>query len=675
MNTNTILLIILSLVTAGGLSFYQYFYKNKNYNKVNFLLALLRFISIFSIILLLINPVISRKTYETSKTPLPIIVDNSQSISELKQEKISKELSQKLLENTQLNDKYDVQLFSFDNDFYTNKPIDYKGKQTNIHKVAQNMKQLYRNQNFPIVLLSDGNQTIGNDYVYSFPQNNQLYPLVFGDTTSFLDIKINQLNVNKYAFLKNKFPVEVFLQYNGDKSINTTFSIQEGNHTIHKQIISFSANKKSQEISVLLNANKVGVHSYKASITTSEIEKNKYNNTKNFAVEIIDQRSEIALISAINHPDLGALKRAIETNVQHKVTLVKPQQIKSLNSYNVLILYQPNIQFKPILEQNKNLQLNTFVITGLSTDYNILNEYQDQLKFRMSNQNENFTAQFNPEFNLFALDNIGFEQFPPLENSFGNINITGNVNTLLQSQIRNINTKNPLLAFAESGIKRNAYLFGENIWKWRLESHVKTKSFEQFDIFIDKIIQFLASNVSKKSLIVTHESFYNSGENIEVSAQFFNKNYEFEENAKLTIQLKNNKTKTTKVYDFLKGNGEYKVNLDGLEAGNYSFTVKENNSKASYSNKFEVLYFEIEKQFVNPDISRLTQLARNTNSKIFYPNQVDKLITELLKKESFPAIQKEIVKKSALIESIWLLILLAITLATEWFIRKYNGML
>ncbi|SNB17886.1 conserved membrane hypothetical protein [Flavobacterium psychrophilum] len=675
MNTNTILLIILSLVTAGGLSFYQYFYKNKNYNKVNFLLALLRFISIFSIILLLINPVISRKTYETSKTPLPIIVDNSQSISELKQEKISKELSQKLLENTQLNDKYDVQLFSFDNDFYTNKPIDYKGKQTNIHKVAQNMKQLYRNQNFPIVLLSDGNQTIGNDYVYSFPQNNQLYPLVLGDTTSFLDIKINQLNVNKYAFLKNKFPVEVFLQYNGDKSINTTFSIQEGNHTIHKQIISFSANNKSQEISVLLNANKVGVHSYKASITTSEIEKNKYNNTKNFAVEIIDQRSEIALISAINHPDLGALKRAIETNVQHKVTLVKPQQIKSLNSYNVLILYQPNIQFKPILEQNKNLQLNTFVITGLSTDYNILNEYQDQLKFRMSNQNENFTAQFNPEFNLFALDNIGFEQFPPLENSFGNINITGNVNTLLQSQIRNINTKNPLLAFAESGIKRNAYLFGENIWKWRLESHVKTKSFEQFDIFIDKIIQFLASNVSKKSLIVTHESFYNSGENIEVSAQFFNKNYEFEENAKLTIQLKNNKTKTTKVYDFLKGNGEYKVNLDGLEAGNYSFTVKENNSKASYSNKFEVLYFEIEKQFVNPDISRLTQLARNTNSKIFYPNQVDKLITELLKKESFPAIQKEIVKKSALIESIWLLILLAITLATEWFIRKYNGML
>ena len=675
MNTNTILLILLSLVIAGGLSFYQYFYKNRNYNKVNILLALLRFISIFSILLLLINPIISRKTYETSKTPLPIVIDNSQSISELKQEKITTELSQKLSENSQLKEKYDVQLFSFDNDFYADKPLDFKGKQSNIHKVAQNLKQLYRNQNFPIVLLSDGNQTIGSDYVYSFPENNQVYPLILGDTTSFLDIKINQLNVNKYAFLKNKFPVEAFLQYNGNKAITTTFSIMQGNNVIHKQNISFSANKKSQNISVLLNADKVGVHTYRAVISTSEAEKNKYNNVKNFAVEVIDQRSEIALISSINHPDLGAIKRAIESNVQRKVTLLKPQQIKSLQDYTILILYQPNSEFKAVLEQNKNLQLNTFVITGLNTDYAILNQYQDQLEFKMSGQKEDFTAEFNAQFNSFALDNIGFEQFPPLENPFGNIIIKGNVNTLLQSQIRNIKTENPLLAFAENGIKRNAYLFGENIWKWRLESHVKTKSFERFDVFMDKIIQFLASNASKKSLIVTHESFYNSGEKIEISAQYFNKNYEFEENAQLTIQLKNKKTNVSKIYDFLKGNGEYKVNLDGLEAGNYSFTVKENNSKASYSSNFEVLDFEIEKQFINPDVSRLSQLATNTNGKIFYPTQVDLLINELLKKESFPAIEKEVIQKSPLIDWIGLLILLAFSLATEWFVRKYNGML
>ena len=100
MTTDTILLILLSLVIAIGLSFYQYFYKNRGYIKITIFLSILRFISIFCIILLLINPIIARKTYETSKTPLPIVVDNSQSIAELKQDNLAKELSKKLSENT-----------------------------------------------------------------------------------------------------------------------------------------------------------------------------------------------------------------------------------------------------------------------------------------------------------------------------------------------------------------------------------------------------------------------------------------------------------------------------------------------------------------------------------------------------------------------------------------------
>jgi hypothetical protein len=675
MTTNNILLIIVSVLIAAGLSFYQYLYKVKNKSKLILFLTFLRFLILFTILLLLINPIISKKTYEITKTPLPIVVDNSQSINELKQEGLAKALSEKFSQNAKLKNKYDVQLYTFDEDFYTGNPLDFKGKQSNIHKVAQNLKQLYRNQTFPIVLLTDGNQTIGNDYVYSFPKSNKVYPIVLGDTTTFLDIKINQLNVNKYAFLKNKFPVEVFLQYNGKKAINTSFSIQQGNKIIHKQQVSFSAINKSQEVSVLLNADRVGVQTYKAVISSVENEKNKYNNVKNFAVEIIDQRSEIALIASINHPDLGAIKRSIEANAQRKVILVNPINIKSLENYNVLIYYQPNSDFKTVFELNKNLQLNTWIITGMNTDFNFLNQNQDQIEFQMSGQKEDFTAEFDTQFNAFAIDNIGFDQFPPLENPFGKIAIKGNLSTLLSSRIRTIKTENPLLVFAENGIRRNAFLFGENIWKWRVESHLKTKEFEQFDIFMDKSIQFLASNASKKSLVVSHESFYNSGENIEIGAQYFNKNYEFEENARLTITLKNKKTNISKIYDFLKGTGEYRVNVEGLASGNYSFTVKENNSKKSYTSSFEVLDFDIEKQAVNPDLARLQQLAANTNGKVFDPAKIDLLIAELLDQSTFTAMQKEIVKKSPLIDWIWLLVILAVSLACEWFVRKYNGML
>jgi hypothetical protein len=675
MKTNTILLLLISLLIAGGLSFFQYYYKAKTKSKVSLVLAFLRFLSIFGVLLLLINPIMSRKTLETIKTPLPIVVDNSSSIADLNAKETALEVHKKLHQNAAIQEKFEVQSYQFDADFQQSTAFDFKGTQTSIDEVAKNLKSSNKNISFPTVLISDGNQTSGNDYVYSFDANNKVFPVIVGDTTKFLDLKLTQVNVNKYAFHKNKFPVEVFLSYSGNKSVNANFTISVGNSVVSMQNVSFSSYKKYVILNVLLPADKVGLQVFKATISSKENEKNTYNNSKNFAVEVIDQKTNVAIVSSINHPDIGALKRAIETNAQRKVTIVKPNSINSLQYFNILILYQPTTEFKSVFENNKLAGINTFIITGNSTDFNFLNQQQSSLFYKMSGQKEDYLAEFNSQFNLFAIDNIGFENFPPLQNAFGTVTTNGSVSTLLSSKIRNIETNSPMLAFAENQGKRSAYLLGENLWKWRLQSHVENQSFDKFDAFVDKIIQFLSSNDSKKSLVVNHENFYNSGEPIEISAQFFNKNYEFDEKARLSIAVTNVKTKQIKNYDLLKGNNSFKVNLDGLLAGSYTFSVQELNSKTSYSGQFEILDFDIEKQFVNPDLEKLNQLANQTQGKLYYPNQVDALIKILLEDENYKAVQKEVVMKTPLIDWMWLLVLLAISLASEWFIRKYNGML
>lgn len=675
MPTNTILLLLLSLAIAGGLSYFQYFYKASSKSKVTKLLAFLRFLSIFGILLLLINPILSRKTFEIIKTPLAIVVDNSKSIAELKADKTSKELFEKLNANSDLKEKFDIQTYKFDSEFQSADEFDFKGNESKISEVSKNLKSINKNLNYPTVLISDGNQTSGEDFVYSFDTKNKVYPLVVGDTTTYLDLKVIQVNANKYAFHKNKFPVEVFLQYAGNKSINTNFSISQGKSVLSKQTLAFSPSRKSQVVNVLLPADKVGLQLFTATISSSESEKNKYNNTKKFAVEVIDQRTEVAIVSAINHPDVGALKRSIESNASRKVTIVKPKEINELNKFNVLILYQPNGEFKQLFESNKNTKLNTWIITGNNTDYNLLNQYQNVLDFKMSSQKENYLASYESNFNLFALDNIGFENFPPLENPFGTITANENVSVLLTSRIRNVETNSPLLAFSDNQGSRSAFLLGENIWKWRGQTYLDKKEFTDFDLFVDKTIQFLATNNSKKSLIVNHERFYNSGDALEITAQYFNKNYELDEKARLTISVTNTKTKQVKKYDLLRDSNAFKVNLDGLIAGQYTFTVKELNSNASYTSGFEILDFDIEKQFVNPDLTKLKQLTSQTNGKVFVPNQIDDLVKTLLANEDYKAVQKAIVKKTPIIDWVWLLILIAISLASEWFIRKYNGML
>ena len=675
MTTNTILLILLSFGIAFAVSFYQYLYKAKSRSKVTLLLAFLRFFSVFALLLLLINPIISRKTIETVKTPLPIVIDNSASMADLNSDKQALELFEKLKDNSALNDKFEIQAYQFDEDFLPADTIDFKGKQSNIDAVAKNLKNIYKNQTFPSVLISDGNQTSGEDYVFGFNPDNKVFPLVVGDTTTYLDLRVAQLNVNKYAFHKNKYPVEVFLNYAGTKSLNATFKITQGNTVLNEQTVAFSPSKKSATLNVLLPADKVGLQLLKATVSSKESEKNSYNNTKNFAVEVIDQKTAIALIADMSHPDLGAIKRSIETNAQRKVTILKPNQISSLEDYNVLILYQPTVAFKSVFEKNANAKINTWIITGNDTDFNFLNQNQSQFSFKMSSQKEDYLASFETQFNLFALDNIGFEQFPPLENPFGTITTNGNTNVLLSSTIRNIPTNQPLLVFNETQSKRSAYLFGENIWKWRADYYLNKKNFIDFDVFLDKTIQFLASDNARKSLVVNHERFYNSGEAIKITAQYFNKNYELDEKARLTIAVTNTKTKQVKQYDLLRTSNAFQVNLDGLAAGNYKFTVKELNSNVSYSGGFEVLDFDIEKQFVNPDWNKLNQLATQTQGKAYLANQVDALVQQLVEDDSYKAVQKTITKKSPLIDWIWLLILLATSLAVEWFVRKYNGLL
>ena len=675
MTTSTILLILLSVIISGAVAFYQYLFKADNQNKTNWLLAFLRFISVFSLLLLLINPVISRKSIETNKIPLAIVADNSRSISELKANDVEKEVFEKLTSNSALKEKFEIQTYTFDEEFFAGKPLDFKGNQSNIDNVATNLKQLNKNTFYPVVLLTDGNQTIGNDYVYSFQETANVFPVVLGDTTTTFDLKINQLNANKYAFLKNKFPVEVFLQYNGSKAISANFSIEKNGKKISSQAINFDKKNKVQSVQILIEADRVGLQKYKAVISSATKEKNSYNNVKNFAVEVIDQRKEIAIISEMSHPDLGAMKRAIESNAQRKVTLLKTNTISDLKKYNLLILYQPTASFRKVFEANKNLRINTFIITGMSTDFNLLNQMQSDLEFRLTNKKEDFTSSFVTGFNLFAQNDIQFEQFPPLENPFGKITEKGSVNTLLTAKVNGIEVGNPILTFSEKGNSRSAYLLGENSWKWRMESHVINQSYEKYDQFIDKIIQYLSTNSAKKSLLVEHESFYNSGETIEIFAQYFNKSYELEENANLSINLTNKNTKSTKNYNFSKANNGYQAIFEGLEPGNYAFQVKESSSNASYNGTFEVLDFDVEKQFVNPDVSKLQQLANQNKGEVIYPNQIDKLIQKLLEKDTYLPVEKSLIKNSPLIDWIILLIILAVSLATEWFVRKFNGLL
>ena len=119
----------------------------------------------------------------------------------------------------------------------------------------------------------------------------------------------------------------------------------------------------------------------------------------------------------------------------------------------------------------------------------------------------------------------------------------------------------------------------------------------------------------------------------------------------------------------------YKIDLDILEPGSYSFDVKINNQLYNKSGTIEIMEFNIEEQFVNANINDLKQLAYNTDGKLFLDSQVNKLVEELISDNRFYSTQKTIKKSVYLLDITFILFLLFISLSFEWLIRKYNGLI
>ena len=641
------------------------------------MLGVLRFSTLFSILVLIINPKFVSETFTIDKPKLPVVVDNSASVRALNQVENVNSLIKSLKGNQALNDKFDLSFYSFGSNLRDSDSLTFTKKNTNISRALGSVNELFKNQTAPTLLITDGNQTIGSDYEFTSPElTNEVFPIILGDSITYTDIKIELLNTNRYAFLKNQFPVEVLLVYAGESSINSEFIVQQGNSIIYKEKLSFSLNDNTKTISFTIPALDVGLQKYKAQILPLQDEKNTTNNRKQFAVEVIDQATNVLVISEITHPDLGAFKKAITTNDQRRVTFKRPSEaISILNDYQIVLLYQPDRNFRGVYSEIAKLKKNTFVITGLQTDWNFLNNIQENYIKNVNNQSEDVSGSLNPNYGTFAIDDIGFASLKPLKTLFGDLEILAPHDIVLEQYIDGIASESPMLVTMEVDGVRHAIWDGENIWKWRAQCFIDTDSFEDFDDFLGKMIQYLASNKRRSRLEVTNEGYYYNNNSIKVSAQYFDQNFIFDSRASLLITVTNSETKDKIVLPMLLKNNFYDIDLNSLSAGEYQYTVAVSDQTVMRSGNFTILDFDVEEQFLNADVTKLNKLATNTGGKAFFITETSEILSALIKDDSFQLTQKRAQKVVPLIDWKYLLGLIVFLLTSEWLLRKYNGLI
>ncbi len=649
-----------------------------------------RFVVLFCLAFLLLSPVIKYLQRYFDEPIIIVAQDNSESIG-----LVTNRGSDTPVEYIKqfddfyksLSSEYETRYFSFGEQLGDTLSFEFDEKETNISELFDEIEKKLINYNIgAMVIASDGIYNRGLNPVYAakdfaFP----VYTIALGDTAKKHDVIVKNVFSNQIAFLQDYFPIEATLTSFGFKNQAVNVKVFHKGRMVAQQLVNIANEDYSQQLHFDVLATDKGLQSYTLTAEPKEGEFSKANNSQQFVIDVVDDKKKVLILSHAVHPDVGAIKNALNSNKNIIVQSYTFDQFKgNVSDYQMVVFHQlPSFAYnvQKLTDQLARDKIPVLFIVGPQTNVIAFNQLLTGISITNKKQlNEQVIPEINPGFKLFELDEKFAELIadcPPLSSLFGSYNVSGQFEFLLTQKIKGIKTNKPLLAFENTlltGKAKNAYLFGEGIWRWRIKDYLLHENHEQFDAFINKIVQFLALDIKKERFMVYHKNIFNENEDIFLRAEFYNQTYELTNEPEVLLELTSADNKKYN-YSFSKTGKAYNLNIGRLPQGSYQYvaTTTFESKKFSKTGQVRVIPINIEYQDLTANHQLMSQLSMQSNGKMYYPDQMNELLEELKNSDSIKPVSHSITDLVDLIELKWIFFLLVFFLTVEWFVRKFYG--
>ncbi len=682
--------LIIILLASLFLSYFFY-RKDKSLEEVNtktlFLLRTLRFLSLFLLATLLLKPLINKISKTIQKPEIVILQDNSKSLILTKDSAYYKGKYKAKLKQLvdDLNKSAKTNFYTFDNLLHKNGEINFSGEKTDIYNAVNNIENLYAGRKLAaIILATDGIVTQGGA-IENIKSKVPVYSILMGDSTQYEDLSVSDVLYNKDVFLGNIFPVVVDIKNNRlSKSVSSELKIYVNGKLYNTQKVDIDKNTTLTKVPLKIKADKKGVLNVKLKLSELKNEQNKQNNTYNFAVNVVDSRKKILIISNSPHPDVAALKSVFKNSSFIKIesTTINNAEKIDLDKVDLLIFHQlpsKTYNITDLLSKTGKIHIPVLFIFGSQTDFDKLNKLNIPFKTEGNSNSFEYTqAAVNKDFNLFTFNpdlNEKLSNFSPLYSTFKQIVSKNKINVFLYQKIKNIETSRPLLAFIQNNDNiRYGFLSGEGLWRWKLFDYMQNKDFNTFNNIFEKTVQYLTADTKKKHLNINYNNTYLSNENVIIKAYFYNNAMELNNSQELNMQLVNDSNQTFN-YTFDKTSDKYFIDLGKLPSGNYKFVcmLKYNNKTFKQAGSFYIVKEIAEAVDLTAKYKSLSKLSENTKAKYYSAKEFDNLPKDLKQSNLLKSVVYYEDKLSVLNDSFWYFILIVALLTIEWFIRKYKG--
>lgn len=416
------------------------YYKDKKNNALetwkHWLLGVLRFATVLIIALLLLSPLLKQTSNVEIKPFLVIAQDNSSSVSAVIDSIHLKNYNNRLdaLKNA-LSGKYDLYFYTFGEQvapLEAGRPA-YTEKKSNISDVFDYVKSQFKS-NTPgaIILSTDGIYNEGYNPIYAAEALSvPTFVIGLGDTTQRRDLAIRNVFNNNIAYLNDevKIQVDITAVKSAGQNSRIRFGIVENGkvRNLDSKEFNIAGENFFQTASFSVIAEKTQQLHLRVSLDPINNEASLGNNSRDIYIDVIDNRKKISIFAHSPHPDLGAIKKALEAQKGSEVSInfdLKGLQ-EAIKSADALILHQLPSREKPVTAELKLIRESrkpAFFILGASSEINAFNNSQDLLQIQAGAYRSNdVEGIFKGNFNLFGVPDemkLKIPAYPPVQAPF-----------------------------------------------------------------------------------------------------------------------------------------------------------------------------------------------------------------------------------------------------------------
>ena len=684
--------VLICLLVALTAALFLYFRTNEipeSYKFWKYGLAFLRFVSVFTIALLLLSPLWRRNNTKLQKPILVIAQDASTSVGDFLEKKDPDYLLQlnKMVDN--LKKDYQVETFSFGEKITNGLPDKFSDRVTNISELLEQLSTRFAGSKLGgVVLASDGIYNQGSNPLYTAAKlNTPVYTIGMGDTSTKKDLIINRIFHNQIVYAGDELEVQADIIAKNLDGKNSKISLVEVNAGKTKTLksVDFKIDKSSffKSFSLTIPASLPGTRYLRIIASPVEGEVSKINNSRDFVVTVLDGRQKVLIFAQSPHPDMGAFRQSLGANKNIEVkTAFLGDPVPNFAEYDLIILHQlpaPGRNFAPVIKQIKDLRKSHWWVAGAQTDFKALNDFQDLNNLRInSNLGAESEALWNKNFNLFNGETEWpqkIDRYPPLQVPFGDVEANTVGQVLLYQRIKNVGTSYPLLTLGENNGVRSALFLGDGLWKWRLANFQIYENHEVFDGLIGKITQYLSVKRDNRRFKVTvGKPVYDENESVSFVGELYNASYELINTPDVNLAVRNNDGKE---YNFLfnrVGKG-YQLNAGVLPTGSYNFkaTTSYNGKEWTSDGQFTVQPLQFEFINITADHNILKAISTESGGQFFGQKELNELYAIIKKSAALKPVLVTEKSSQTFLSMPLLLLLLLVALSLEWGVRRYIG--